>query len=341
MECLKDYVGIRGCDVTASSVNHYVNDLPGITTFMVGKIANSEQDSFIDVWNTVQKNTILSFKTTIIAAFKKTKKYKIKTISQLIDFGKIINKGVTSGMEAKWRGFAIQLIFPNNMYSLQSSLQAIWIDSINFYSPIAATGFKVKVFDMDTEETLDTYTMDVAIGWNKKVVGKSYDSFRVFIGYDATLIDSVEMNINPFNQLGCAECTTQIYGGSCTAILRGYESVDLDHPVDGNQGMNIYGLSAVVSIRCLYDWIVCNNKDLFLIAWKYALGMEIMKMRIYTDRMNIYTTIDLDSAKELFNEYSGNLDTELANAIDSVDINKNDCCIECEATFQKPYNFPY
>lgn len=54
MNCLKDYVGIRGYTVTPAS-GQFINQLPGISLKSIQSIANSEQVTALAVWNDVQE----------------------------------------------------------------------------------------------------------------------------------------------------------------------------------------------------------------------------------------------------------------------------------------------
>lgn len=45
--------------------------------------------------------------------------------------------------------------------------------------------------------------------------------------------------------------------------------------------------------------IACDNIQLFEQAWLYCVGIELMIERLYSERLNRYTTIDLDKAEAL------------------------------------------
>lgn len=54
MNCLKDYVGIRGYDAAPES-GQFINQLPGISLKSIQMLANSEQVTFVAVWDDVQE----------------------------------------------------------------------------------------------------------------------------------------------------------------------------------------------------------------------------------------------------------------------------------------------
>jgi hypothetical protein len=71
------------------------------------------------------------------------------------------------------------------------------------------------------------------------------------------------------------------------------------------------------------------------------LGAELMTERIYSSRINRWTTIDKARAQELRREFEAryqggtiddvNFTGELTSAVYGIDINHNDCCVECDA----------
>lgn len=341
MQCLRDTIGILGCHAPEPSTGQYVNDLPGITSFMVSKIADKEQVTYLGVWNNVQDRALKKFNSAVIAAFKNSKKLKIKTIAQTIDIGRIIDDSTPLAASAQYRGIAIELIPDGNAFALQSSLQVIYVASIAVYSPGVFANFPFKVFDLQTGAVLETITEDLVAGWNTIAVGSSYDALRIFISYDATAFESVTLTIPAYAPGACQNGCDTVYGyGNCTASINGAVSADLADPTVISKGSDTYGLSAIFSIQCRYDWLICNNLDQFILPWQYLLGAELMTERIFSDRENRFTNIDLEKARELRTEFEAGFKTELDLAISGIDISEHDCCIECVAQIQKPYLIP-
>lgn len=58
-----------------------------------------------------------------------------------------------------------------------------------------------------------------------------------------------------------------------------------------------------ISKECDYDALICENIDELTLAWKYLLGVWLMIFRLTSDRINRYTTIDREQAKELKDFY--------------------------------------
>ncbi|HMX02912.1 MAG TPA: hypothetical protein PK511_11740 [Chitinophagales bacterium] len=340
MECLRDFVGIEGCDAPEPLSGFTVNDLPGITSFMVGKIASNEQVTYLGAWNDIQERALKKFTSAIISAFHNDKKQRIKSVTQTVNLGRRIDAASVMAASSQYRGVTIELAANGQSAMLQSSLQVIYIQQVSIYATQVYSDFEIKVYDLDSDTVIDTITSDLVEGWNIVRVATAYDATRIFICYDAADFDSVELLIDRTVASDCQMCADAVYGyGNCKAAIYGAASASLsDMTID--KADNTYGLSPVFSIQCRYDWVVCNNIDLFTLAWQYCLGAEVMTERIYSDRQNRYTGIDLEKAKALRDEFQKGFEVELKNAISGIDIDESDCCIECVSVIQKNYSIP-
>lgn len=79
---------------------------------------------------------------------------------------------------------------------------------------------------------------------------------------------------------------------------------------------------------CEYDTLICDNKEVLLQAWKYSLGVWLMIFRLNTDRLNIYTTVTRDEAKELKDFYQLQYEEALKQGVLLMDTKA--CCLPCE-----------
>lgn len=74
--------------------------------------------------------------------------------------------------------------------------------------------------------------------------------------------------------------------------------------------------------------IFCKEENMELLtgAWMYLLGSEIMLERMYSDRLNFYTTFDRKAAEELKDLYQSEYKDELARAIKTLDTSACELC---------------
>jgi len=102
---------------------------------------------------------------------------------------------------------------------------------------------------------------------------------------------------------------------------------------------NTHGLSLVYSIRCKYDVVVCNNKEIFTEALLYLMGSEFMLYQHTSSRTTRWTMLDNKQAKYMQKYfkavYEGGMfdemefEGELPDAVNMINLKQSDCCIDC------------
>lgn len=98
MQCLVDYIGFFNCDGQAEPESGlYMNTLPGISLESVDKIANSEQVTYISVWNDAQKEAAVRFKADFMRAVN-----ECYTLSKKCDYEDMICDNIEYLVSA-WR----------------------------------------------------------------------------------------------------------------------------------------------------------------------------------------------------------------------------------------------
>lgn len=78
---------------------------------------------------------------------------------------------------------------------------------------------------------------------------------------------------------------------------------------------------------CDYDVLICDNVEELTLAWHYMLGVSLMIFRINSDRINRWTTIDREQAKELKDFYQVEYEKALTQGVLLMDT--DECCLEC------------
>lgn len=73
------------------------------------------------------------------------------------------------------------------------------------------------------------------------------------------------------------------------------------------------------------DCFIDENAKLLATALWYLLGAEVMFERIYSVRLNRWTTLDRTKAKDLRAEYMDAFQAELSTAVAGIDIHDSEC----------------
>lgn len=84
----------------------------------------------------------------------------------------------------------------------------------------------------------------------------------------------------------------------------------------------------------IIECLVCDKLELFANAFWYLLGAETMIERIYSDRVNRWTSIDIEEARDLLAYYTTQYENELQLAVNGLDPKNSDCledepCLQC------------
>lgn len=317
MRCLTDYIGILGCGSTTPESGLYINTLPGVSLRQIDQIADEDQITYQGVWDDVQERAVRRFETKVKAEL--SKRFKITTIQDVVDITKNLETTTTANA-AKLRGFIIDLDnFVSENHFVVSNFQRIYIQQLFLYLT-GAVNTTVYLFDAVKGTQLDSYSVTGAAGWNTINVNEAYTARKIFACYDATNVTGTDNLIE--KGFSCCECEINIEGAESNIAATVKES-------DLTKGENGYGLSGIFSSQCTYDSLVCNNKNIFSTAFWYLLGAELMSEVIYTSRLNQYTTIGAQKAKELRLEFEERFKEELTSAVEGVNVNTYDCCLEC------------
>lgn len=321
-ECLRDYIGLPGCtDEPESGLN--ISDQPGISLVSIDRIADSEKQTYKNVFDIVQTRAINRISSDLIATF--AKRYHLKRLPESFKIREYVDTSDTTAPAAEYRGINIELELIGDTQYAYSGLQFIYVQAIRCYSINAVNGVDFKVIDQDTFETLETFTVNLASGWNTVAVDKHYLSYNLFIGYDATLITSATLLLVDDSCCGC--------GSGCGALVQGSTWNSATQTL--TTGTNTFGLAGTYAIQCSFETILCNNKHLFKTALFNCLAYELMRERVYTERINKFTTVDREIAKnEMMPDFYEQYQKELIQAVDGIDLNSGDCCLICDAVVQ-------
>ncbi len=360
MQCLYNYIGIKSCNFAPSDSGIYLQDLPGMDFEQMDAIANADQSSYAGVWEDVQKRAIRRFRNDVIGRISGfDSKYKLRQVAQTVDLGNVVDVNAITTAAPKRRGHTIELNEKGAM-CVCSNLQLIYIQSVRFYCT-AAGSQTLYITDIDLHVDIFSKPFTAVVGWNTILVEQEFEVSRLSVNFNATALDMVKLDLSQmflgdvYTSPGdvCAECTGGYngmyawfdWGCSCTAICQGYQ-IDTNDTIGSTEvygeNQNAFGISTVYSVKCTYNNVVCNNKKHFAQAFLNVLGIELLTERIYTSRINTWTTVDAKKARDLRTEleieYRGGMKPDksiceglLNTIVYGIDLNLNDCCLVTDA----------
>ncbi len=352
MKCMQDYISpFSGCGAPNPISGMYLSDLPGIEFSNIEEISNSEQISWVGLWNSLQKTCIDTFKEDILAEFGR--QYNLKQITQTVDLGKAIDiTSLTAPVGGTENGLLIELMQQGSQ-CIGSNLTGLYIQQLSFFysgndaNPAITITFK----DADLLNTELTLTpTGIIAGWNTVSVESSFVAKRLYVLVSGNFDNYVDLDLSNFNLTnfggwyggfgGGAGYLSFNFGSGCGIMARIQGTYYTASTNTNLIGPNSFGLSVIMSTKCSWDVVVCNNKQHFASAWQHCLAIELINYRLNTPRLNRWNTIDEKQAYELqglFNiKYRGGKDPnngteypgKLKMACDMIQFNDSDGCLK-------------
>lgn len=330
MKCLRDYITLTVCGGTASASGLSLDVLELINLKAVSAVADDQQETFNGVMNDIQDRALLRFKDDLRAEF--WKRYKIKNILKSYNLRR---DNLTTTLLSGIPTCGIYISQNNDANTdFHQPFQSIFIQSVSIYAQVAGAN-TLKIFDLETGEAIYTQAITLAIGWNVVNVetdlsGLYYNNpQRVYVAIDSNAINvySREMQYTIDEDSGCG---FTIQGAKTASKTISQSITDTDLTLSSE----LYGMSAVFSLRCSYDSVVCNNRELYKRAWLYCLGIEFIRELQNTDRLNKYSIIKKQDAANSLVNWEKDYKESLMQSTDGVELSQSGCCIECNAPVQ-------
>lgn len=333
---LTNYIGLKNCNLPTPESGDYINELPGMSTELVDKIANSEQINFAGVWADVQKNAFRRFKDDTInlmydyikfnSIIYQTRRLIKSQINQLIP---VLRSAVYAG---------VYQMVPESKYA-EYYLKGAWVYS----SQIVTT--TLKVWDVNDGTILYTSSVDLAIGLNyvdiKQIFNLKYRVLEMFIGVDVSNFDSIQtMNDYYYWYDADMACAAQsAYGGGGQRGFFQFYPATYDTNTT-LQYSNIIktgigrGITVDAEIRCSIDQFLYDNREFLKTALLYLLGAEMLLHKRNSPRLNFYTASNLEQTEEARLTFEGRYRSNLKRALDTIPLTGESMCFDCEETFK-------
>jgi len=276
--CLDNLIGVRGlAGEEDPDSGRFLNDLAGITTQKLEDISDQE-DHYEPrlAWDDI--------KTRAAAAFENDVKTNLRPFAVRYNYigksftGQLDIDNETLPTEAFYNGWEFDLV------GLDPD-KSIVFETITLHI-VSGNNFDVRVFDAITGEILFEDNFTVTTGLNTYRILFSvpiWQHRRIFIAYDATTI--TVKKVDRFDR----RLSTATAGHVSTA----------GDPTFGNITSADTGMILTYNVECSVDNFTCQRIDLFTNPILFKHGIEFCNEQIYSDRINRWTTLDNEDAKDL------------------------------------------
>lgn len=327
MKCFDSYIGVLGCNMPTPDSGLYVNSLPGMPLMSIDMIANPEQVNFVGVWNDVQiraEQRLLSEVT-----YRFSKRYKIKSINHSNNIGKGIDATTIYPQSSSvLRGLFISQNIDS--CSCSSNLQAINIQSLLFYNNGTERNITFYIIDASTNATLYSVTKTVVAGWNYIPIEQTFNSDKLYLLFGEETVSSVSLPLTSQIRENWCRCVQSLCDTDCCdGEVKGIEFTNVADLTTFTKGDDSFGLSAIYSLTCSYEPLICENRNVFKTAYWYLLGLELVIERIYSSRMN-WWKINKTENESLVELFTARADEAIQQAVDGINLDMKDVCLACD-----------
>ena len=347
--CLKGWIGVSYNGAPPSGSGVYINQLPGVSLKSMQYITNEDQITFLQMFSEVETRSLTTLKTEVINYF--ARKYQLVPINEAMRMPDYVNvaSGYTSAPSQQYRGFTFDQGWNG------SDLAGIHIEDLKIFA-IAPATTEIVVIDIYSSfegVVIDTIPVTLVAGWNVVKVRKTYTDtgspglqplgpFKIFVGYDCTAITTPWMPLNNIMNGGPwydLQNIAWVPLSPFQGILRGatWNKTGTNNLTEMN---NLNGLGGSVGTNCSWEPILCNNRGIFTSVLWYLMGRELMIERMFSDRLNRFTTIDLKRAEQLKDYFDTMFQKEMQAVFDGIDPTTWDACVKCSAPYQLAHSLP-
>jgi len=307
IDCLNNYIGVLGVvGLDDPDSGYYINDLYGITTQKLEDIADSEDHyevrlAFDEIWKRAERKFEADIKDSMKKYFKRYSYIQNGITGQLTKSTSIAQSNSYTGRRFDF-GFKSKNLVLN-------------ISSFDLYL-VTAVNFDVIVFDLNTGLQLDLISYTGTVGLNTYRWNKNYAVHRnddLFIAYNAQTVDTIEMDEykpNSFNSSGTIGRNASLLSANFTSAVS--------------------GMSVTYNLECSVSNFVCQRIDNFKDGLLFLLGIEAAKEVLYSTRINRWTLMDRDDAKELLESYTKDYEIFKETSLKDLQIQEDDICFQCQ-----------
>ncbi len=82
-----------------------------------------------------------------------------------------------------------------------------------------------------------------------------------------------------------------------------------------------YQINKMPTVEC----IACEHKELLALSLWYLLGSQVMNLALKNWNNTRFSTVDREAVEEIRDEYRVRFESELANAVQGIDVEKSAC----------------
>lgn len=291
-----------------SRLGLYANGLPGVTLSLFDDLTKDEQEDYLEFWDDIYQRSWDNFVSDVQTLLADKFHIDLKLISR-----------ETSKYQAglnEASGLAGVLIeFPLSRYS------RFHLVSISVKANAAvdtSPGAEFPIYDDEDGNLIDTVYGELVAGLNEVPVDQDFDTQtdKIFVAFDPGEVSLKKTENRYFD-------TDHVSA----------DKLSCSFPCGYGEGsvrqINGGGVNVKFNVYCSIAEVICENINLFRMAFWYRIGVELMIERRLTDRMGRFVNMTQERAVELMGIYQGEYDKHLKNSVKSLSMREDPVCFQC------------
>ncbi len=293
----------------------YLTDLAGVTISLLDDLTKEDQEDYTACFNYLYKkaqiNLAIDVQRKLANRFHIDKKLVSRETSE---FKADYNEG--TGLS----GVKIETVLPKYA-KIQVLTLTVFAQDV---SPVPDATIYIYQDNADGE-LLATITSPLVAGRNVIDVYQDFEADTLFIVYDPEVI-SLKETQNKYYPDG-----TRIGDKICFPC--GFDESTV-------QQINGGGINAKFVVYCSMAKVLSENLPLFQYALFYRLGVDTMKERITTQRVNQTSVLTAERATELMGVHNEDYQAALDAATMNIKMTEDPICFMCKSTVKSVTNLP-
>lgn len=332
MNCLYDFVGLKGCSTDTPLSGVWINDFPGMSNELMEKISTDEQQSYVGFWQSIQRSAYQAIKTDIqryvyLSAdalleqvIFETKKEFVQQWQQVqpLDPQELYQGVLVSIQGSKYMGLRIDKLMINNLGS-------------------ALTGVPVKIVQSQDCKVLWEAELDLEPGMNYPPVNETfysdYDKVNIVILVDSTNLTTAQ---GPFMDWGWTpydiDCQTRFSQMWSNGFSLYPVTAPLDYGIGNNWTINQIqnGIYFEGQLICSLDSFICRQKQFLIQSWATKLCYQILWAKLTSNRGNYFAQNNRELTERNMATYKDEYEKSLAIWAKQLNLAREGLCFNCE-----------
>jgi uncharacterized protein YnzC (UPF0291/DUF896 family) len=317
--CFEGYIGLKHCSLEEPTSGLYVNDLAGITTELVAKVHNSDNFSFKEQWESIEKRSINRFLSDVKNII--SDEYTFDEVNYQTNR---ITRGEASPVVVPATNGEIgtYLRLPRSKYATLN-VKNIFVHSETELDTVT----NYKIVDINTKKVLKSEEITVKKGYNifnvDFLIEPSYSAIEVVVVVEMNF-DSITTSTDYWEDCECRRPVSQVWPTNEEVVIWATEPTEYVYEYL-NLTSEGKGVWVDAEILCSSRVFTCERKESLKLAYWYLLGVEVLNEKLNSNRLNVFSQTNVEQTTALRDDYQAQYLGSLKRTLKNIKINDSYC----------------